>query len=411
MIIKIEDLKDIILVIKSNSANIIEEITQEEIDLYVFIQEQFNKQKNGEPGKNFKKLFLLFYGTRINQIPTYFDKLFDNNLYNTLHKIENFDELKIVFEELLDYSNSDSGKYQYSYISKLIHTINPDFPIYDSFVMNALELEESYDTGRRRKEFWNLIYKKINNIYQVIIEEELLKEVIEDFSIKRDITHMNNIKILDFLFWGTGAFKIKNKKKMEEKEMEELKVKYNKEKYEAAADKYKPAKIKYLLIAESPPYTLTKNEEIRYFYFDKITDGDTLLRNTIESIFSEKYDNSKKGFWLKKLKNEGFFLIDAVEYPIDQFKKDTKKRNRHVRINFNNLIEKIEKLKEERFIDKNTKIILIKKNIFEILGEKLKEKGFNVLNDKLLPFPSKYGNPKRYQEELKELLMKDKNNK
>lgn len=198
---------------------------------------------------------------------------------------------------------------------------------------------------------------------------------------------------------------------MEEKEMEEIKIKYNKIKYEKAAENYRPDMIKYLLIAESPPYTLTKNEEMRYFYFDKITNGDTLLRNTIESIFSEKYDNSKKGFWLKKLENEGFFLIDAVEYPIDQFKKDTKKRNRHVRNNFNNLIEKIEKLKEERFIDKDTKIILIKKNIFEILGEKLKEKGFNVLNDKLLPFPSKYENPKRYREELKELLMKDKNNK
>ncbi|GAH32342.1 unnamed protein product, partial [marine sediment metagenome] len=64
MIIKIEDLKDIILMIKRNSANIIEEITQEEIDLYVFIQEQFNRQKNGAPGKKFKKLFPLFYGAR-----------------------------------------------------------------------------------------------------------------------------------------------------------------------------------------------------------------------------------------------------------------------------------------------------------------------------------------------------------
>jgi len=325
MIIKNDDLKDIILMIKRNSANIIEEITQEDIDLYVFIQTQFNKQKSGAAGKWFIKLFPLFYGQRINQIAIYFDKLFNKNLYKTLHKIENFDELEILYEELLDSFHSDSGKYQYSYISKLIHTINPDFPIYDSFVKVALGLKESSDTEQKRKEFWNLIYKKINNIYQVIIEEDLLKEVIEDFSIKRDITHMNNIKILDFLFWGTGAFKIKNKKKMEEKEMEELKIKYNKEKYEAAADKYKPVKIKYLLIAESPPHRLTNDGEMRYFYFDEISDGDALLNNTIESIFSEKYDNSKKGFWLKKLKDKGFFLIDAVEYPINQFKKDKKK--------------------------------------------------------------------------------------
>ena len=211
MIIKIEDLKDIIVMIKRNSANIIQEITQEEIDLYVFIQEQFTKQKSGVCGKYFKKLFLIFYGTRISQIPTYFDKLFDNNLHNSLHRIENFDELETIYEELLDSFYSDSGKYQYSYISKLVHTINPDFPIYDSNVIVALGLKESSDTEQKRKEFWNYIYKKINNIYQVIIEEELLKDVTEDFSIKREITNMSNIKILDFLFWGTGAF-IKKKR-------------------------------------------------------------------------------------------------------------------------------------------------------------------------------------------------------
>ena len=205
MIIKNDDLKDIILMMKRNSANIIEEIPQEEIDLYIFIQRQFNKQKSGAPGKKFKKLFLLFYGVRISQIRTYFDKLFDSNLYNKLHKIENFDELEIIYEELLDFFHADSSKYQYSYISKLVHTINPDFPIYDSYVEVALGLKESPDTEQRRKEFWSIIYVKIYNIYQLIIEKELLKEVIEDFSIKREIIAMNNIKILDFLFWGAGA--------------------------------------------------------------------------------------------------------------------------------------------------------------------------------------------------------------
>ena len=211
MIIKIEDLKDIIVMIKRNSAKIIQEITQEEIDLYVFIQEQFTKQKSGVCGKYFKKLFLIFYGTRISQIPTYFDKLFDNNLYNSLHSVKNFDELENIYEELLDSFYSDSDKYQYSYISKLVHTINPDFPIYDSNVIVALGLKESPDTEQRRKEFWSIIYKKIYNIYQIIVEKELLKEVIENFSIKREITSMNNIKILDFLFWGAGALIKKNR--------------------------------------------------------------------------------------------------------------------------------------------------------------------------------------------------------
>ena len=60
MIIKNDDLKDIILMMKRNSANIIEEIPQEEIDLYIFIQRQFNKQKSVDQGKNLKNYFYYF---------------------------------------------------------------------------------------------------------------------------------------------------------------------------------------------------------------------------------------------------------------------------------------------------------------------------------------------------------------
>jgi len=110
------------------------------------------------------------------------------------------------------------------------------------------------------------------------------------------------------------------------KEIEELKIKYNKEKYEKCAEKYLPDKIKYLLIAESPPYNLTKEGKIRYFYCKTATEGDALLINTIKSIYSvEKYRGSYKEACLKQIQSDGFFLIDAVEYPINQFNKDKKK--------------------------------------------------------------------------------------
>ena len=121
----------------------------------------------------------------------------------------------------------------------------------------------------------------------------------------------------------------------------------------------------------------------------------------------EKYRGSYKEACLKRLKSDGFFLIDAVEYPIDQFGKDMKRRNRHIRINFNTLIEKIEKLKDESHFDKYTKIILIKNNIFEELGEDLKEKGFNVLNEKSLPFPYWGRNANNFKKELHDLLSDD----
>jgi hypothetical protein len=190
------------------------------------------------------------------------------------------------------------------------------------------------------------------------------------------------------------------------KEMEELKIEYNKEKYEDLARDYRPDKIKYLLIAESPPYGLTKDRKIRYFYNKEVTENDNFLINTIKGIYSlEKYTGSYKEKCLKRLQRDCFFLIDAVEYPINQFKE--KRRTIHVKHNISDLLERIDKLKEKGCIDKNTKIILIKRNVFEVLEEKLKKKDFNVLNKELLPFPRWKKNINNFKAGLHKLLAND----
>ena len=136
--------------------------------------------------------------------------------------------------------------------------------------------------------------------------------------------------------------------------------------YEEAARKYKPDKVNYLLIAESPPHRPTKEGKLRYFYFDNIIERDNLLRYIIEGVFSEEYVNTDKKLWLTKLKRFGYFLIDAVDYPIDNL-PEGKERNNHVRKNIPILLDKIKKSS-----DNDTKIILIKKNIFKILSKKCK---------------------------------------
>ncbi|MHA1191647.1 MAG: hypothetical protein ACTSP9_05050 [Promethearchaeota archaeon] len=169
--------------------------------------------------------------------------------------------------------------------------------------------------------------------------------------------------------------------------------------YERSALKYKPEKkkLKYLFIAESPPYGPTKDGKPRYFYFDDVAEKDNLLRYIIKGVFSEEYNKTNKKRWLSELRDNGFFLIDAVEYPIDNL-PEGKERNDHIKKNIPILIEKIKDL-----VNNNTKIILIKRNIFEILIKKLKTPEFNVINKKLLPFPSR-GWQNKFSEELSELL-------
>lgn len=169
--------------------------------------------------------------------------------------------------------------------------------------------------------------------------------------------------------------------------------------YERSALKYKPEKkkIEYLFIAESPPHKPTSDGKLRYFYFEDVTDKDNLLSYIIKGVFSKKYNKNDKKLWLNRLRDKGFFLIDAVEYPIDSLPEGIE-RNDHVKKNIHILIEKI-----KDSVNNDTKIILIKRNIFEILSKELKAPEFNVINKELLPFPS-HGWQNKFSEELSKLL-------
>jgi len=170
--------------------------------------------------------------------------------------------------------------------------------------------------------------------------------------------------------------------------------------YEEAAKEYKPTdKIKYLFIAEAPPEK-KDGEELRYFYFDKVAKYDYLLKNIVEVLFSVKYKRSDKKQWLIQLQSNGFFLIDAIHTPIQSGLSD-KKIAGLINDDFPYLLEKLKKL-----TDKDTKIILIKKVVFNSLNRRLRTLGFNVINIGMLYFPSQ-SNQTQFREKFKELIIKE----
>lgn len=161
--------------------------------------------------------------------------------------------------------------------------------------------------------------------------------------------------------------------------------------YSDLRQRYKPEKIKCLLIAESPPFS---GDEMRFFYNPDVSRKDYLLRETMKVLFpdfKDNYNGKNKGEYLEKFKEKGFYLIDSINFPVND--RSDALRNKALK-------EQVPlKLKEiENLIDKDTPIILIKKNIHDIYYDELSSKGYNVLNEKALPFPcaGQQGNFKTY---------------
>jgi hypothetical protein len=169
--------------------------------------------------------------------------------------------------------------------------------------------------------------------------------------------------------------------------------------YEAVRQKYRPAHIKLLLIAESPPPPPHIQSSRQFYYTDRIRRDDRLFTNTIRSLYpqaqqlSENELQDQKQKWLQKLKDDGIYMIEALEE--SQVHEITKKqRQEKISASAPRLIERLKHL-----ADKDTKIILIKSNVFDAAAEPLRQAGFNVLNKELVDYPGRF-NQKAYREKL-----------
>jgi len=140
--------------------------------------------------------------------------------------------------------------------------------------------------------------------------------------------------------------------------------------------KYKPAKVKYLLIGESIP-----DQEENYFYREETGGNQTLFDSVIEAFRITETDKMKK---LEKLKSRGFYLIDAVEFPINTDKIKALKKKNDVKMEIIKKEYGILKEKLEGF--KDVKILLMSKNVQESIRTDVESLGIGKVDGIISPF-------------------------
>ncbi len=172
--------------------------------------------------------------------------------------------------------------------------------------------------------------------------------------------------------------------------------------YENLRQNFRPAQVKWLLVAESGPPKPTQTST-RHFYRMEAREGDRLFTNTIKAIYPETMElkepelEKDKLKWLQRLQTDGFYMIEAVPYSIPHGVK-TPIRRQKIRESLPDLIQRLREL-----VEGDTRIILIKSNTFIEAAGLLKEAGFKVINDEFLDFPG-YWREQQYREKLAEML-------
>jgi hypothetical protein len=88
--------------------------------------------------------------------------------------------------------------------------------------------------------------------------------------------------------------------------------------YEQLRSKHRPSRLRVLLIGESPPKS---NESARrFFYSPVLTRHDNLYRGVAQALYGERVDVDirDKSAVLARIQSDGFWLIDAVDEPINK---------------------------------------------------------------------------------------------
>jgi len=206
------DLFSICEKINHNSESIIDNLDPESIVVYKFIQSEYKK---GNISKNhiFQFAFRSFYRLDNAGLTREFKKSYFSIFEETIKK-----ENPNINETLLSLSNirnfRDQNTVQFSFVTKMFHTIDNSRPIYDNEVISVFGFKQPYNIKDLHKkiEKYNQQYQNICDCYLTIESENLIKSSIEKFHNKFTDHKLSITMVLDFIFWSAGKLINENEK-------------------------------------------------------------------------------------------------------------------------------------------------------------------------------------------------------
>lgn len=109
----------------------------------------------------------------------------------------------LQFKEVAELLYKKTKRYEASFASKLVATLNPALPVIDSFVLKnlGLRLPYPYETDRLQK--IKALYTVQQSKYQLFLKTEKGRYLINEFDRAYPNSDITETKKLDFILWQT----------------------------------------------------------------------------------------------------------------------------------------------------------------------------------------------------------------
>jgi hypothetical protein len=106
------------------------------------------------------------------------------------------------FAEVLDTLWEQLGRYEPSFTTKLVATINPNTPVWDRFVIQNTGLQAPAYTDPLKKENAKVVYRQISDWYTMCLASADGRQIIKIFSEEvPEYEEIADLKKIDFVLW------------------------------------------------------------------------------------------------------------------------------------------------------------------------------------------------------------------
>jgi len=199
----------IIKEIDEKQEDILSNLNSKSIKDYIFIKNEFDND-NILNNSKFQSRFKSFYrmnsaGLSDSQKKRFFELLSD--------KSDKQENLTYILSELYEIPRLNrTHSIQFSFATKLLHTINNNKPIYDKKIAEIINI--CVQGANKNKKILSCIeiYNFLEKLYLNMLQDKTIINIISEFRLKFKVNEKNisNIKVLDFIMWSLGDLKRKN---------------------------------------------------------------------------------------------------------------------------------------------------------------------------------------------------------
>ena len=166
---------------------------REGLDRYLWLQDQVASRRSVWEERTFRLGFNRFYRVRRGQA-------WQDAFYGLMGRAA---RERLRFREVLDLLHVETNRYEASFVSKLIATLDPAMPVIDSVVLKNLGLRLPRHGAANRAARIEQVYEELVGAFAPFLATTDGRHLIHQFRTVSPTADITEVKMVDFVLWQT----------------------------------------------------------------------------------------------------------------------------------------------------------------------------------------------------------------